>query len=77
MLDFCLLIALSLLQLNCFFNILKQKIRANYSEEMIDFDEDSGVNWLLNSLNTIWKPQIKGVWLAFVRHAELCVIKNF
>ena len=60
-----------------FFNILKQKIRANYSEEMIDFYEDSGVNWLLNSLNTIWKPQIKGVWLAFERQAKLCVIKNF
>ena len=60
-----------------FFNIIKQKIRANYSEEQIDFDKKSGQDCIYRSTNAVSKSNVKSLWIAFAKQAKLWILENY
>ena len=60
-----------------FFNIIKQKIRANYSEEQIDFGKKSCQDCIYGSTNAVSKSNVKSLWIAFAKQAKLWIFENY
>ena len=56
------------------FNIIKNKIRSKYSDIAIDFWEESGRDWIYNSINDIKPFHLIQLWIQIIKHAKFWII---
>ena len=56
-----------------FFNIMKQKIRSFWSMRVINFDNKSGYEWILESVQSVNSSKVKSLWICSVKQAKQCI----
>ena len=58
-----------------FFNIIKSKIRSNFSNQIIDFSKESGLNWIYESLKDVANYQLVQLWIRMINQAKQWIIR--
>ena len=56
------------------FNIIKTKIRSFRNIKCIDFEKDSGVKWIFDSIKTIKRDQLIQIWLKVIKNSKAIII---
>ena len=59
-----------------FFIVIKTIIGSKFWNEIIDYNKNSGRDWIFRSWCSIDSKIISGLWICFVKDAKKCIISN-